>query len=46
MTELKEALLSRDSILKRAYRQEEKFLAHLLLYVKMAYRKRAGKKQT
>jgi APA family basic amino acid/polyamine antiporter len=44
MTELKEALLSRDSILKRAYRQEEKFLAHLLFHVKRAYRKMAGKK--
>ena len=46
MTELKEALLSRDSILRRAYRQEEKFLAHLLRHVKRAYRKMAGKKQT
>jgi amino acid transporter len=45
MTELKEALLSRDSILQRAYSQEEKLLAHLLFHVKRAYRKMAGKKQ-
>jgi amino acid transporter len=46
ITSLKNALLSRDSILERAYRQEEKFLAHLLHHIKRAYRKIAGKKQT
>jgi len=46
MTELKEALLSRDSILKRAYRQEQTFLAHILRHVKRAHRKITGKKQT
>lgn len=46
MTELKKALLSRDSILKRAYRQEQRFLAHLLRHVKRGYRKITGKKQT
>jgi len=39
MTELKKALLSRASILKRAYRQEQRFLAHLLRHVKRGYRK-------
>jgi len=43
MTELKEALFSRDSILQRAYRQEEKFLAHLLRHIKRLYRRIAGK---
>jgi len=46
MTELKKALLSRDSILKRASRQEQRFLAHLLRNVKRGYRKITGKKQT
>jgi len=46
MTELKKALLSRASILKRAYRQEQRFLAHLLRHVKRGYRKITGKKQT
>jgi len=45
MTSLKNALLSRDSILERAHRQEEKFLAHLLRHIKRTYRKIAGKKQ-
>jgi amino acid transporter len=39
ITELKEALLSRESILRRSRRQEERFLAHLLLHIKEAYRK-------
>jgi APA family basic amino acid/polyamine antiporter len=46
MTELKKVLLSRDFILKRAYRQEQRFLAHLLRHVKRGYRKITGKKQT
>lgn len=46
MTELRKTLLSRDSILKRAYRQEQRFLAHLLRHVKRGYRKITGKKQT
>jgi len=46
MIELKKALLSRDSILKRAYRQEQRFLSHLLRHVKRGYRKTTGKKQT
>ncbi len=33
MTELKEVLLSRDSTLRRAYRQEGRFLAHALGYL-------------
>jgi len=46
IAELREGLLSRDSILKRAYRQEERFLAHVLCHVKRAYRRTAVKKQT
>lgn len=34
MTELKEALLSRDSMLRRAYRQEGRFLAHALRHLR------------
>ncbi|HVP16368.1 MAG TPA: hypothetical protein VMT42_03280, partial [candidate division Zixibacteria bacterium] len=39
ISELKEQLLSRDMILRRAYRQEERFLAHLLMHIKRAYRR-------
>jgi amino acid transporter len=46
MTDLKKALLSRESILERAYKQEEKFLAHLLRHIKRLYRKITGKRQT
>jgi APA family basic amino acid/polyamine antiporter len=46
LTDLKNTLLSRELTLERAYRQEEKFLAHLLRHIKRAYRKIAGKKQT
>jgi len=34
MTEIKEAFLSRESVLKRAYRQEGRFLAHALRHLK------------
>jgi APA family basic amino acid/polyamine antiporter len=46
MKELRKALLSKDSILRRAYRQEQRFLAHLLRHIKRLYRKMTGKKQT
>jgi APA family basic amino acid/polyamine antiporter len=46
MTELKETLFSRDSVIERAYRQEERFLAHILRHIKRVYRKITGKKQT
>ena len=46
IAELKKALLSRDSILKRTYRQEERFLAHILRHIKRIYRKITSKKQT
>jgi APA family basic amino acid/polyamine antiporter len=46
MPDLKNAFLSRESILKRAYRQEQRFLAHLLRHVKRGYRKITGKTQT
>ena len=34
IAELKESLLSRGSMIRRAYNQEERFLAHVLLHVK------------
>ena len=46
ITELKEPLLSRDSVLRRAYTQEERFLAHALRHLKTVYRKITGKKPT
>jgi amino acid transporter len=46
LTSLKNELLSRDSTLRRAYRQEEKFLAHILQHIKRSYRKLTAKKQT
>jgi amino acid transporter len=46
IAELKKELLSRDSVLERIYHEEEKFLAHLILHIKMAYRRIAGKRQT
>jgi amino acid transporter len=39
IAELKEALLSRDNLLKRLYWQERTFLAHALLHLKQWYRK-------
>jgi amino acid transporter len=44
VAELKEALLSRESILRRAYNQEERFLAHLLAHIKRLYRRVRSKK--
>jgi hypothetical protein len=46
ITELKEALLSSESIIRRAQNQEERFLAHALMHVKRLYRRMTGKKQT
>jgi amino acid transporter len=46
IAELKEALLSSESIIRRAYNQEERFLAHALRHVKRLYRRVSGKKQT
>jgi APA family basic amino acid/polyamine antiporter len=46
ITELKEQLISRDSVLKRAYAQEGRFLAHALRHLKTVYRRITGKKQT
>ncbi len=39
LKEIKDALLSRQNVLKRTYRQERVFLAHLLLHIKQAYRR-------
>jgi len=44
IAELKEALISRESILKTAYAQEEMFLAHVLKHIRSFYRRRVGKK--
>ncbi len=46
LADLKETLVSRDSILQRARNQEETFLAHALLHVKRYYRRITRKKQT
>jgi APA family basic amino acid/polyamine antiporter len=46
IAELKEALISRESILKRTEAQEERFLAHVLQHIKRLYRRNVGKKQT
>lgn len=46
LTDIKNALLAREAVLERAYRQEGTFLAHLLRHVKRTYRKVTGKKQT
>jgi len=43
---LKNALIAREAVLERAYRQEGTFLAHLLSHLKRAYRKATGKEQT
>ena len=44
IAELKEALISRESFLKIAYAQEERFLAHILQHIKWFYRRTVGKK--
>jgi amino acid transporter len=46
LTNLKNALIAREAILERAYRQEDRFLAHVLRHVKRWYRRIKGKKQT
>lgn len=46
LAEVKRKLVSRDAILRRTYRQEQRFLAHALRHMKRAYRKATGKKQT
>ncbi|MGA3192516.1 MAG: amino acid permease [Candidatus Bathyarchaeia archaeon] len=46
IAELKETLISREAILKRAYEQEHTFLAHALRHIKKYYRRVTGKKQT
>jgi amino acid transporter len=39
IAELKEELLSSEAIMKRAYSQEERFLAHALMHIKRLYRR-------
>jgi amino acid transporter len=44
MSELKTQILSRDTILMRAYRQENRFFAHMIFHIKRSYRKLTGRK--
>lgn len=44
ITEFEVALLSRESTMKRAPAQEERFLANVLRHLKRLYRRIAGKK--
>jgi APA family basic amino acid/polyamine antiporter len=46
LSELRDALIAREAVLERAYRQEGTFLAHVLRHVKRAYRKAVGKEET
>jgi len=46
VAELKNVLLSRETILKKIYAQERVFLANILLHIKQAYRKATRKEQT
>jgi APA family basic amino acid/polyamine antiporter len=46
IAELKNVLLSRETVLKKIYAQENVFLAHVLLHIKRAYRKATRKEQT
>ncbi len=46
LADLKKALISREAVLEKAYRQESRFLAHPLRHVKRWYRKARGKEQT
>jgi APA family basic amino acid/polyamine antiporter len=46
LEKLKRSLVSRDNILRRTYRQEQRFLAHVLRHIKRTYRKISGAKQT
>jgi amino acid transporter len=43
VSELKEALLSRETVLRRTARQEQRFLAHVLYHIKKFYRRMLGK---
>ncbi|MEM3437564.1 MAG: amino acid permease [Nitrososphaerales archaeon] len=43
ITELKRVLLSKESILERIHRQEQRFLAYIIYHIKRAYRRITGK---
>jgi APA family basic amino acid/polyamine antiporter len=45
IAELKEALISREVMLKKAHAQEDRFLAHVLQHIKKFYRRTVEKKQ-
>lgn len=44
LTEIRNALLSRQTTLKRIYNQERVFLAHLIMHIKSGYRKAKRKR--
>lgn len=46
LTVIKNALIAREVVLEKAYRQEDRFLAHLLRHIKRGYRRIRGKEQT
>jgi APA family basic amino acid/polyamine antiporter len=46
LTDLKTALIAREAVLERAYKQEDRFLAHVLRHVKRGYRRIRGKEET
>lgn len=43
--ELKRTMLSRSSVLRRTYRQENRFLAHALRHIMKTYRKMMEEEQ-
>lgn len=45
IAELKQELLSREAVLKRADEEEQRFLAHVLRHIKRLYRRTVEKKQ-
>lgn len=46
LADIKKALVSKDTMLRRTYRQEQVFLAHALRHIKRTYRRLRGEKQT
>ena len=43
LTDLQKDLYPKSSVLERTYRQEQRFLAHVLRHIKRIYRKVTGK---
>jgi amino acid transporter len=46
LAEIKNEITSGEFTLEKIYREEDKFLAHLLRHIKRVYRKKTGRKQT